>query len=447
MTVPGAPEAVIDDRTGAADDTPSLRATVVTGLAVVALFFGGLMGWTLFAQLNSAVIAQGAIVVDSHRKTVQHLEGGIVRKILVKEGDKVSAGQVLIALDSTQADAAYEQLMNQLWTVKARIVRLMAEQNGLRTIEFPPDIVSRADTPSIAALIAAQKQLFEARWQTFDSTIAVTKSKIDQLNAAIASSQSQIDSTRDQQVLTEKEQANVQELYAKGYERLPRLMALQKSVAELQARLSELRGDIAKARQEIAGAELQINGARNNRLAEIGKDAEDARAIEADLTEKLRAAADVRQRRVIAAPQDGVVVDLKVFTPGGVIAPGEPVLDIVPANDSLVVEAKVRPADIDSVRAGLPAQVMLTAYKRSEVPLVDGRVITVSADKLSDARTGETYFSTRVAVNPEPAAKLKGVKLQPGMPAEVMVQVGERRAIDYFLEPLTERMRRAFREQ
>ena len=447
MTVPGAPEAVIDDRTGAADDTPSLRATVVTGLAVVALFFGGLMGWTLFAQLNSAVIAQGAIVVDSHRKTVQHLEGGILKELLVKEGDRVQAGQTIAYLDTTQADAALGQLVSQSWSVKARLARLRAEQAGQREIVFPDDLKARMTDPAVAALVASQRQLFDARWRAIDSQIAVLQRKTDQFRETIASDQAQIAALKQQQVLTQQELDNVQRLYSKGYEKLPRLLALQRSAADLQGKQSELRGDIGKAKQGMAGAAMEINAARDNRLADIGKDMQDALAQDADVTDKLRAARDVRQRRAILAPQDGVVMDIKVFTNGGVIQPGQPIMDIVPTDDSLVVEAKIRPQDMESVHVGMKAQVLLTAYKRTEVPPVDGHVVNVSADKLTDQRTGDTYFTCRVAVNAKELSVLRNVTLQPGMPAEVMLVTGERRAISYFIDPITDRMRGAFRER
>jgi HlyD family secretion protein len=426
---------------------PSLRGTVAAGLAIIGLFFGGFLGWSMFADIDSAVVAQGTVVVDSHRKTVQHLEGGILRRLLVKEGEHVRAGQPLAYLDATQADAALGQLVNQSWSVKAQLARLRAEQAGRHEIVFPDDLNAAMTDPAIAALVAAQHQLFAARWRAIDSQVAVLQRKIDQFREAIASDNSQIAAVKRQQALTQTELGNVQKLYAKGYEKLPRLLALQRSAADLQGKQSELRGDIGKARQSIAGAEMEIAAARDNRLAEIGKEMQDALAQAADIADKLRAARDVRRRRTILSPQDGVVMDIKVFTDGGVIQPGQPIMDIVPTDDPLLVEAKVRPQDMESVHIGMKAQVLLTAYKRTEAPPIDGHVVNVSADKLVDQRTGEAYFACRVAVNAKELAALRHVTLQPGMPAQVMLVTGARRAISYFIEPLTDRVRGAFHER
>jgi HlyD family type I secretion membrane fusion protein len=339
------------------------------------------------------------------------------------------------------------QVLNQSWAVKAKIARLRAERDAKRTIALPADLAKAATDPVVAETIATQQRLFEARWRALDGQVAVLEKRIDHHKEALSADEAALAATDRQQALTEKELANVEKLFKQGYERLPRVLALQRSVAELQARVSELRGNIGKSRQAILGTELEITAARDARLADIGKELQEAVTLEADLADKLRAVSDVKNRRAIVAPQDGVVVDLKVHTLGGVIAPGQPIMDLVPVEDRLVVEARVRPADIESVRIGLPAKVWLTAYKSSIVPPVDGKVVNVSADKLVDPRTGEPYFASRVAVDAASMAQLEGVTLQPGMPADVMLVTGERRAINYFLEPLTDRMRRAFRER
>jgi HlyD family type I secretion membrane fusion protein len=225
------------------------------------------------------------------------------------------------------------------------------------------------------------------------------------------------------------------------------MLALQRGVADLQGRISERRGDIAKANQVISGSEAEMAALRDTRRSDIGKELQEAMSLQSDLGQKLNAARDVKNRRAIVSPQDGVVTDVKIFTVGGVLTPGQPIMDIVPSNDTLVVEAKIRPADIDVLREGQQAKVWFSAYKRIEVPPVSGKVVTVSADRLLEARTGEPYFSSRVAVDAASLRRLPNVKLQPGMPAEVSIVVEERRAINYFLDPLTERVDRAFNEQ
>jgi HlyD family secretion protein len=275
----------------------------------------------------------------------------------------------------------------------------------------------------------------------------VIQKRIEQQKEEIAAARVSIASSSSQKVLTEKELGIAKGLYDQGLETLPRVLALQRGVADLDGKIGDRRGDIGKATQAILGGEAELAAARDTRLTDIGKELQEAASLQSDLGQKLTAARDVKGRRAIAAPQDGVVADVKIFTTGGVLTPGQPILDIVPSNDSLVVDAKIKPADVESVRENLPARVWFTAYKRTQVPPVNGRVITVSADKLEDKRTGEPYFNARVAVDAAEIKRLEKVKLQPGMPAEVSVIVEARRAINYFIEPITARLDRSFNEQ
>jgi HlyD family secretion protein len=427
-------------------EMPSMRGTVAAGLfAVFGLLGGGLL-WSCLAHLDSAAVAHGTVIVDSHRKTVQHLEGGIIRELLVKEGDMVKAGQVLARLDTTQAEAAMNQAEKQLWAVQARIARLRAEQEGTRQIVWPEHLTQLRSDLVVDDALRTQEKLFEARWQSYDASVEVLRRKIDQYKAEITAANAMLSSTRDRLRYTQEELKAVAGLLEKGFERRPRLLELQRVVAELQGRLADLDGTVAKSKQAIASAEFEIAGVERNRQAEIGKELQEAQATEADVVERLRATTDVRQRKDILAPQDGSVVDLKVFTTGGVIAPGAPIMDIVPQDDDLIVEARVSPIDIDVVFKGLKAQVQLSAYKARRVPAIDGEVIYVSADQLTDPKTGEAYFIARVKLDKEMLSQLPHVKLSPGMPAEVYIITGERLAIDYLISPLRDSFRRAFRE-
>lgn len=435
------------DNVPAALPEPSLRLSVLSGFAVVAMFVGSFTGWSMFADLDSAVVAAGSIVVDSHRKTVQHLEGGILRKLHVRAGDVVKAGQLLAELDSTQASAALGQATSQHYSVKARMARLRAEQDGKRAVIFPDDMKARSRDKVVSEAMMAQRQLLAARWRAHDGAIAILKKRIAQLRNEIGAEKALLESATDQAGFTETELVNVQRLYKKGYERLPRVLQLQRSVADLKGRASNARSNVARLEHAIASAKLEIDAVHDARQAEIAQDLQEVLTLDANLSDRTVAAQDVRDRNVIVAPQDGTIVDLKVFTVGGVITPGQALMDIVPKDDSLVVEAQVKPADIESVQNGLPALVRLTAYKRSTVPAIKGQVVHVSADQLIDSRTGEPYFASRVKIDAAALAAVGEVKIQPGMPAEVMIVTGERRAIDYFIAPLSERMRRAFREQ
>lgn len=426
---------------------PSLRIPVISGFAVFAMFIGAFAGWSMFADLNSAVVADGTVVVDSHRKNVQHLEGGILRKLHVREGDVVKAGQLLAELDNTQAAATLGQATSQHWSVKAKLARLRAEQGSKRSITFPGDMIERQSDKFVSGAMTAQQRLFQARWRASDGRVAILKKQIEQLGNQIAAEKALRESAVVQRQYTETELKNVQQLYKKGFERLPRVLALQREVADLRGRENNAQSNVARLDQAIASAKLEIAASRDARQAEVAQALEEVLALDARLSDRTRAAQDVKDRNAIFAPQAGTVVDLKVFTTGGVVGPGQSLMQIVPSNDSLVVEAKVKPEDIDIVRHGLQAMVRLTAYNRNSAPPVEGRVIHVSADQFVDPRNGEAYFTSRVKVDAEKLAALDGVKLQPGMPAEVMIVTGERRAYEYFISPFTERMHRAFREE
>jgi membrane fusion protein, type I secretion system len=430
------------------DAEPSLRGTVLAGLVTIAACFGGFVGWSLLADLDSAVIASGFAVVDSHRKTVQHLEGGILHELLVREGDVVRAGQPLAILDTTQADAQLGQLTSQLITVEARLARLRAEQQGLRAVEFPSSLTEQRDVELVSEALETQRKLFEARWRAYDSSIGIIRKRIQQYTEQIASSQSQAVAVEKRLDLMEEDLKNVAFLYERGYERRPRMLELQRNVQELRGQQAQLRGAIAAAQQSIAGAEMEIVNLGDARQAEVAKELQDLRAQQADLADRIRAARDIRERQQIISPQDGVVTDLRLVTPGGVIGSGQPLMDIVPVDDELIIETRIHPDDIDVVHPGLPAQVRLTAFKRSTTPTIEGEVTYVSADMLTDPRNGETYFLSRVTPSPQSLSRWqKQLTITPGMPAEVMIATGERRAFEYFLTPFKERMTHASREE
>ena len=431
---------------GAAEHEPSLRATAIAaGVAVVA-FVVALFGWMMFAELDSAVITSGITVVDSHRKTVQHLEGGILRELLVREGQVVKAGEALAVLDTTQAEAQVSQLTKQLIAQQARIARFRAEQTDRRDLVFPADLIRLASEASAGDMLTVEARVFETRWQAYDSGIAIARNRIEQLRKDIAGTQAQQTADGERLAIYQQEAANVSFLLERGYERRPRLFELQRAIADLKGRQGEQLNAIGRAREQIAGAELEIINLRNTRLAEVARDLAAARAEEADLDERLRTARDILDRREIVSPQDGVVVDLRLVTLGGVIAPGQPLMDIVPVDDELTVETRINPVDTDTVHEGLPAEVRMTAFKRSISPPIEGKVFYVSPDQLADPKTGEPYFIARIHFDRESRAHWKGGPLTPGMPCEVIIVTGKRRAGDYMIEPITDRMRRAFRE-
>lgn len=424
-----------------------IRLTAYTGLGVMAIFFLGLGGWAANAPLDSAAIAKGFVAASSKRKTVQHLEGGIIHDILVREGEHVVAGQVLVKLDETQARANLGLLDARQRGQRALEARLVAERDDLPEIAFPSDITKATDDPNTAALINGQIKLFEARKRVLDGQLDLLKQKTAELNEVVIGAENQIRSKQREAHLLGEEIGTVSTLVDQGNATRPRLLALQRNYAEIQGQIAELNGSIAKNHQSVGEAELQMVGARNDRLKEVVAELRDTQNLIVETDEKVRAAQDVATRVDILAPQAGTVTAMHFFTPGGVIRAGEPILDIVPANDSMEIEAEVRPQDITTIHEHQKAFVRLTSYKARTTPTLDARVTYISADRVIEPRNGEAHYVAHVEIDPEQLRNLPDIELYPGAPAEVMVQTGERTALGYLTSAFTQSMNRAFREQ
>ena len=431
-----------------APERPADYGPIRAGLLVAALFFGGFGTWAAWAPLSSAAVASGQVRVDGHRKTVQHLEGGIIRDILVRDGDAVQAGQVLARMDATQPDATRDLLQGQHNALQALEARLVAERDRLPTIRFPAHLEAQRSDLTMATILAGQETIFASRQRAMEGQMAILNQRIEQFRSEIDGKRAQVASAERQAVLIGDEINGIAALVAKGLERRPRLLALQREGARLEGILGEQAGLIAKAEQGIGEARMQMADLINTQANEIASELRDVQTKLADLEEKLRAASDVAERTEILAPHTGRVLHLRHFTPGGVVKPGEPILEVVPWDDKMVIEAKVRPLDIEAVHAGLPAEVRLSAYKSRSTPTVPGTVIHVSADSLVDDRSGESHYMADIEIAPEQLARLDGVRLAPGMPAEVMIVTGERTALQYLLlDPVRESFSRAWREK
>jgi membrane fusion protein, type I secretion system len=426
---------------------PRIGAPLAAGAFLLIAFFAGFGGWAALAPLSSATVAEGVIRVETHRKTVQHLEGGIVREILVNEGDKVTAGQILMRLDKTQSGTTVSVLQDQQDALLALQARLEAERDGLDAIQFPPELLARQSDPKVATVVGGQQKIFDTRRQSLRAQLGILSQRVEQLGSEIAGHKAQLVSANEQIQLTQEEIATVTDLLNRGLERKPRLLALQRQQSYLEGSRGEQLGAIAKAQQEIGEAKLQSADLLDKRSSEIALELRDTQSRLLEIRQKLGAAVDVDNRMEVVAPVSGQVVDLKVHTLGGVVRPGDALLDIVPQSDELVVEARVRPVDIDAVHAGQSAQVALTAYKQRTTPRLDGRLATVSADALIDESRHISYYSAEIHIDSSELAKLNGVQLYPGMPAEVMIVTGERTLLQYFIQPVIDSFHRAFREE
>lgn len=423
-----------------------LRRLSALGALVCALFFGVLGGWAYFADLASAAIAPGELGFDTNRKTVQHLEGGIIAEILVADGDVVEPGDVLIRLDRTQPQAVFEQVKARYLTILATEARLRAERDNAASIVFPaalddPQFATQADD-----IRHSETRLFETRRQTLEHQQGITRQRILQLEEEIQGLEEEIAAQDRQIALLHDEITSMEALYEKKMVSKQRLLALQRETSELEGERSRNRAAIARARQSISEEELRSIELKNERESQVLAELRQIQGDILEVSERLEAAEDVLARTDIIAPTRGTVVGLTVSTIGGVVASRQPLLDIVPLEERLLVRANLDPRDIDVVQAGQPAFVRLTAFNQRNLQPIEGTVSSVSADSLADEQTGQRYYLARIALPPPDHESFQGMEIYPGMQAEVMIQVGERSPLDYLLQPLRDSMNRAMRE-
>lgn len=424
--------------------TPSLRSLVLAGVAAIGVGFGGFGAWAVTARLDNAAVASGIVAVDSKRKTVSHLEGGILKSLLKAEGERVVRGEPLLRLEDARARAELQQLQAKRVGLMAKLARLRAEQSKAAEVDFPDDIET-ADTPVTREVLRAERTLFKSRAQVHEGKIQIQQRVIEQYQAEAAALKAQIDATDRQRSLIDEEVRILTELYEKRYAKRSQLVELQTKQSELVGRAGEYAARKAKAEQAVAGANLEILSISLDRQNEIAGDIQESQLMLSEVTERIVQAEDVLRRLVVKAPQEGIVSNIRMRTAGSVIAAGEAILDIVPENEPLVIEAKVDPRDIDAVRVGAATRVRLTAFNSRLLPPLEAKVTYVAPDQLVDDKTGFPYFVVRAEIDPG-SLKDHKVALHAGMTAEVMIVNGARRAIDYLISPFTDSFNRAFRE-
>jgi HlyD family secretion protein len=425
---------------------PRTRAPMIFGLLVFLVFVVGFGAWAGWAPLAEASVAPGLIKVEGSRRTIQHLEGGIVREMLVRDGAKVEAGQVLMRLDVVQSESVLETQRAQRWALLAQDARLAAEMAGARDIAFPADLLASTDPRAMEA-VNGQRALFEARSANLNSQVQVLQARVEQQVATIASARGQLTATRQQLVFAKQEEQMRRGLVGQGLGRLPELLALQRAVAALEGTIEDLNGQIDRANASINEARKQIQTTIDQRLQEASTERREVRGKLAETEEKLRAAADVATRREIVAPENGTLVNQKVFTVGAVLKPGDPIFDLIPQQDRLVAEVNVQPTDIDVVYPGLQAEVRLPAFKQRLVPFLHGHVTWVAADVTVNEQSRQQYYKSYILIDPDQLAHLPNVFLTPGMPVEAHIQVGQRTFFRYLTQPIRDSFTRAFREQ
>jgi HlyD family secretion protein len=424
---------------------PAFLAALVTILSLVA----AAGGWGMFARLDSALVTQGVLFTESQRKSIQNLEGGLLEGLLVSVGDRVTKGQVVALLDATQARETLYQLAVARLALVQDMWRLTTEAQGAQVLD--PATAPPADTGEPQALrdrhVAAQVQQFLARKRSIDGQLDQLARQIAGLEAQIKANEAAARAAERQIALWQQERDLTVSLVEKGATPRQRLLELDRTLAALTGTAEQSRELILAARQDIERAVANGETLVQARQAEIAAQlTEHQRQIE-DLTSRIRAAEDVLDRHAMRAPQDGVIVNITTVTPGAVVGSGTALMELVPDADRLMVLTRLPPDAIESVQPGHAARIRLTAYRRAMAPVVAGTVAYVSADLLTDPRDGAAYYEVRVSLDPADLAAQGDLSLVPGMPAEVTIPIAERRAGDYFLEPLMRHLRNAFNEE
>jgi HlyD family type I secretion membrane fusion protein len=390
-------------------------------------------------------MAPATIVVESSKKAIQHFDGGTVSKVLVKEGDQVVAGQTLVIMDDTSARANVDMLRSDLDASLALQARLLAERDRRDSIAFPEELEKRADNLGVQAIMSSQQRAYVAKRDAIESQTKILQQRNSQIDEEVKGLRNQIASQDRQLTLIREEQKGVETLLTKGLETKPRLLALQRNTAEIEGSRAQNYAAIARAQQTAGENDLKIVDLTVSVVTDAAQKLHDEQVKIGELREKLRSAQEVLDRTVVKAPTDGQIVNLKLFTPGGVLPPRDTVMEIVPQKDQLVVEAQVAPTDIDVVHADLPVQLRLTALNQRVTPTVFGHVQTISADRQQDQRTGNAYYTARIIID-RGLDEIGDAKLYPGMPAEAMIVTGERTLMSYLFKPLLGGLNRAMRE-
>ncbi|WP_312976181.1 HlyD family type I secretion periplasmic adaptor subunit [Stutzerimonas nitrititolerans] len=415
--------------------TSDSRARFI-GYFIVFVTFGIFGTWATFAPLESAALAPGVVTVQSYRKTVQHLEGGIVKELHARDGEVVSAGDPLIVLDDTQVRAEYGITRSQLIATQAMEARLRAERDDLEAVDYS----NMLESDSLRAQEArdGETQVFNARRGSRLGEVAVLEKRIGQLNEQISGLRSMITTKGSLEKSYKDEIAELADLLAEGFVDKQRLLDQERKLNMLRSEIADHQSEITKTRLQISETELQILQLNKDFNADVVAQLAEVQTKVFDLQERMSALEDRLTRIVIRAPEDGMIIGMTVHTVGGVINPGTPLLDIVPAKSDLIVEAQLSPIDIDRVRVGKPADIRFSAFNSSTTPVMKGEVVHVSADRLINQDTGMPYYLARVTLTEEGARALGSLQLQPGMPAEVLINTGARTMLQYLVQPATD---------
>lgn len=427
----------------------SISRLAIFGLSLMIISFGGFGLWAFQAPLAAAVIAQGSFVATGQNKIVQHFEGGIIRDILVQEGDQVEAGQMILRLDETAASASERELTLRLTRLEATEARLIAEYENAPRISFPARLLASADDFEVATIIESQELAFRVSRSALENDISLLQTNIDALKIRASGYEAQLETSKAQLDLLQTELEMKLELETQGLTRRAEFVSLRRTILEATGQIGRLRAQV----EEISKVKLKHEKQVKLVLSEFSEAVlDELQKVQAELDvvrEKLRAAQSVRDRVDVSSPVTGTVVRMHYHTAGGVIESGRPIAEILPVNEDLIIEVQIPRVDIDSVKAGQPATVRLTALNQRTTPVLDGKVFYISADAITDTSTGtvQEVYIARISLGSEELSRVAGFSPTPGMPAEIMIQTAERTFAQYIAKPIKDSMIRAFREQ
>ncbi|MGP9675642.1 MULTISPECIES: HlyD family type I secretion periplasmic adaptor subunit [unclassified Halomonas] len=416
------------------------------GYAILGIALGGFIVWSVTASLAVAVVAPGNVSMESFKRTVQHLEGGIVRELLVSDGDKVEAGQPLVVLSDTQVRSQLEIAQSQYYINRAMEVRLLAEQQGASLLEMPEEL-SSVDNERAQQVTAVQQGLFQARRQSLLSTLEAMDEQIVQMQEQIdgLEARTRVNNQRISSLRSEAE--DFRSLYREGLGDNQRLRELERQILQYEGDNAEFQANMAQLRSQISENRMQKETTQQEFQADVGEQLRNAQSQIAEAEERITSLTDQVNRTVVSAPVSGTIVGQQVYTVGAVIRPGDSIMDVVPSNDGFVVEARVPTRDIDNLFLGQLAEIRFSAFNQRLTNIIDGEIIHISADSFEDEATGQRYYKTRIRVTDEGREDMtEQMQLLSGMPAEVMIRTGERTFASYIAKPVTDMLARAIRE-
>ena len=426
---------------------PDYRRAAAIGLGVIVFTFGVLGLWAALAPLNSAVVAPGMVVIESNRQVIQHLEGGIVRKVLVHEGDHVASGQMLFQLDPVQTNASVNITRNQLFSMLAKRDRLVAERDHAPSVRFSSEVMAASGDPMVAQAVTDEQRQFQERRATLQSQLAVLQTRIGELQTEIGGMETERRSMDQQRTYLSEEVSGLEELFKQDLVPKPRLLAVQRELAQVEGQIGRSRADKARTEKAIGETQLQMRQLQQQLYQDISKELAEVETQSGDLRQRFTVAQDQARRINVTAPMSGVAQNLRVFTEGAVVRPGDPLVEIAPDRGQMIIQAHISPNDVDSVHAGQRVQVRFPSFHSRSIPVISGEIRSVSQDRLVDEASHSAFFMAIVYVpDVKLPPELQG-RLRAGLPAEVVVPTGSRSALQYIWQPLGNALTKTMRER